>query len=226
MRCYQVRKHLEALAAGETSASLQQTLKGHFQDCPACEGEYLELERVLGLLHQTKAITPPGEFGQLWRQRLRREALLRGNIRKDWGSFFQLKIWVPVVGTAVLLVVCLVLINAGIPFGSDRNQTQLSANSKIAQPLLTKTNVVVANDNGGTYQLRIIQMGSQVKLVQQLIRNFTNAHEGGVSFSLRDSAAEMNLFTGLSAAELAEFQKELEHAGAVVEVQPEKTVEP
>lgn len=105
MRCYNVRKYLEKLAAGETNGFLADQLHNHLKACPGCREEYQEMKQALEMQQQAPRIEPARQFGPVWRQRIRQEAFKNEANRRSLFSIFKANTLIPALGVLAVFLV-------------------------------------------------------------------------------------------------------------------------
>lgn len=196
MNCYNVRYHLEKMAAGEIKGSLERQLLEHLRSCSGCRGEYQEMKQALEM-NQEPESGGSLRFNPVWRQRIRQDAFEREAGRRGFFAVFKANTLIPALG---VLAVILVFIVFGF-FNRFASENQVAEEE--------------------TYQLRIISIGSNGEKVRKVIDNFKEEHEGGTAVTYRDRKSGLTYFNGVSEQEMTRLKEELEKAGAVVEVKVE-----
>ena len=105
MKCYNVRPHLEKMAAGEIDGVLLRQLQGHLQTCPGCRGEYREMKQVLEIWRQAPRLEPAPQFSPAWRQRIRQEAFKKESGSRSFFTVFKGNTLIPALGVLVAFAV-------------------------------------------------------------------------------------------------------------------------
>ncbi len=212
MNCDLIRKNLGEYLDGEVSSTLQIEIKDHLKNCATCCAEHEELFQMHDIL-QLEPVTPPAGFGGAWRERIRNEASVKEEVatnnvvslsnktKKALKWYQQVPTW---AAAAVILVV-------GVFFGLKQSLWQTSG----ADELSYSASQV---DEGATYQLKILMVGTRSKEVQKILRDFSSSHEGGMAFTLRVQQKETAVFPGLALDEAKMLQEQLTKAGAKVKI--------
>ncbi len=105
MKCYNARKYLEKMAAGEIDGVLLRQLQGHLQTCPGCRGEYREMKQALEIWQQASRLEPAPQFSPAWRQRIRQEAFKKESASRSFFAVFKGNTLIPALGVLVALAV-------------------------------------------------------------------------------------------------------------------------
>lgn len=105
MKCYNVRPHLERMAAGEIDGVLFRRLEEHLQTCPGCRGEYQEMKLALELWRQSSGNGMAPQFSPAWRQRIRQEAFNKGVSGRSFFQVFKANTLIPALGVLAVLAV-------------------------------------------------------------------------------------------------------------------------
>lgn len=137
MKCYNVRPHLEKMAAGEIDGILLRWLEGHLQNCPGCREEYREMKEALKIWQQTPRLEPAPQFSPAWRQRIRQDAFEREAGRRCFFSVFKANTLIPALGVLVVLIV----------FGVFNIFNRFTSKAAI-DPLITRYNPALSSTIG------------------------------------------------------------------------------
>lgn len=105
MKCYNVRPHLEKMAAGEIDGVLLRQLQEHLQTCPGCQGEYREMKQALEIWQQAPQLEPAPQFSPAWRQRIRQEAFKKESGSRSFFTVFKANTLIPALGVLAVLAV-------------------------------------------------------------------------------------------------------------------------
>jgi len=105
MQCYNVRKYLEKLAAGEIDGFLAGRLHDHLKACPGCREEYLEMKRELEMQQQSPGVEPVPRFSSAWRQRIRQEAFKNEANQRSFFSVFKANTLIPALGVLAVFLI-------------------------------------------------------------------------------------------------------------------------
>lgn len=105
MNCYNVRPHLEKMAAGEIDGVLFKRLEEHLQTCPGCRGEYQEMKLVWELWRQAPRGEPAPYFSPAWRQRIRQKAFEKEASGRGFFSVFKTNTLIPALGVLAVMLV-------------------------------------------------------------------------------------------------------------------------
>lgn len=105
MKCYNVRPHLEKMAAGEIDGVLFRRLEEHLQTCPGCRGEYREMKLVWELWRQASRDEPAPSFSPAWRQRIRQKAFEKEAGGRCFFSVFKTNTLLPALGVLAVVLV-------------------------------------------------------------------------------------------------------------------------
>ncbi len=105
MKCYNVRPHLEKVAAGAIDGMLLRQIEKHLQTCSGCRGEYYEMKQALELWRQAPRFEPAPQFSPAWRQRIRQEAFEKEAYGRSFFRVFKGNTLIPALGVLVVLAV-------------------------------------------------------------------------------------------------------------------------
>ena len=105
MKCYNLRPHLEKMAAGEIDGMLLRQLEEHFQTCSGCHREYQEMRQALELWRQESQIGPAPQFNPAWRQRIRQDAFKKEADSCPFYRVFKANTLIPALGVLAVLAV-------------------------------------------------------------------------------------------------------------------------
>lgn len=105
MKCFNARKNLEKLAAGEIDGLLKRQLHDHLQSCSGCREEYQKMKEVLERQQQTSWIEPAPHFSSAWRQRIRQEAFKNEANRRSFFSVWRANTLIPALGVLAVFLV-------------------------------------------------------------------------------------------------------------------------
>lgn len=105
MKCYNVRPHLEKMAAGEIDGVLFKRLEEHLQTCPGCRGEYQEMKLAWELWRQGPGGEPAPAFSPAWRQRIRQKAFEKEASGRGFFSVFKANTLLPALGVLAVVLV-------------------------------------------------------------------------------------------------------------------------
>ncbi|NLY73946.1 MAG: hypothetical protein GX075_01415 [Firmicutes bacterium] len=197
MNCYNARKYLEELAAGEISSPLARRLQEHLRSCPGCREEYQMMKQALELMRSGQGIESRQRFNSVWRQRVRQEAIIKEAGRRGFFAVFKTNTLIPALGVlAVALVFVVFSIFNRFVAGNQVKETAL-------------------------YQLRIMDFGPDEERVREVIAIFDQYREeyrdGGVPPGDSNREGALLIYQGLTEEDLESFKLELEKAGAKVE---------
>lgn len=212
MNCKKVR---ETLLDWDNLTSLSNELNEHLKICPECRQEYGIIRDTAAVLADLPEIKPSREFSSAWKKRICEEtskSSITANpvIQSDKFKPFLRRflvlggfrpVFAGLAAVVILAVGLMVYVNVS-------NQASPGKSS----------NVIAAS---GSYQIKIIQMGSRSKEVQKVIRNFRSANEGGIVFTHREGNEDWGVFKKLNSTHARNLLRDLENAGAVVKVNRE-----
>ena len=105
MKCYNVRPHLEKVAAGAIDGMLLRQIEKHLQTCSGCRGEYYEMKQALELWRQAPRFEPAPQFSPAWRQRIRQKAFEKEAYGRSFFRVFKGNTLIPALGVLVVLAV-------------------------------------------------------------------------------------------------------------------------
>lgn len=105
MKCYNVRRYLESMAAGEIDGVLLRRLEEHLEDCPGCRGEYQEMKQAWEQWRESSRAVPAPDFSPAWRQRIRQEAFEKESGSRSFFGVFKGNTLIPAWGVLAVLVV-------------------------------------------------------------------------------------------------------------------------
>jgi anti-sigma factor RsiW len=217
VNCDEVQKCLERLIEQRDSGQLTSPVLEHLRDCPACRAKMQTAKAALQVLTHMPQVTPQPGFTLGWQRRVRQIAAAKP-VRKNFFAFIKYPACRPVFGTVLLVCCCL----AGYRFFHSAAGVP-ARQAKTALLQQAKRSARIAADTATPFfQLKVTVMGAQVREVRQIIEDFLSSRfEDTATMESSPGLPIGQVLSGLHRVEARLLRRELEFAGATVEVTPE-----